>query len=303
MKKLDRILVGHDLRVSGNVATRSATGLAKRCGAHLRLVHVVEPYHLYQRLSHPLTTVYRTEDLVQVAGEQLRVRATSEEEHLPHVEYEVRVGKPFVELILAGRAWCADLLVVGGTGGGEGRFLGSTSELVLRKAPVPVLVLKQPLASGAKTILVPIDFSECSKKAAEEAHALVQHFGGRLCFFHVLKSSSAYMAGYGAVGMEFTPPVPLITPASLEGEWEHFLSELPWLSHLAWDRETKEGCSPASLIAEAADRRGADLIVMGTHGRTGLPYILLGSVAEGVVRSASCPVLTIRPDAFQFELP
>lgn len=301
MKKLDRILVGHDLNVGGDVATRSATGLAKRCGAHLRLVHVVEPYHLYQRLSHPFTTVYRTEDLVQVAGEQLRVRATNEEDRLPHVEYEVRVGKPFVELILAGRAWLADLLIVGGTAHGEGHLLGSTSELVLRKAMVPVLVLKQPLAPGPMTVLVPTDFSACAKKAAEEAHALVQYFGGRLFFFHALRSSVAYAAGYGAAA-DFASSVPLITPAALEGEWEHFLSELPWLSHIAWDRATKDG-HPVSLIAEEADRQGADLIVMGTHGRTGLPHMLLGSVAEGVVRSASCPVLTIRPDAFQFELP
>jgi len=47
----------------------------------------------------------------------------------------------------------------------------------------------------------------------------------------------------------------------------------------------------------------ADIIVIGTHGRSGLPHVLLGSVAEKVVRTASCPVLTIRPEAFQFEMP
>jgi nucleotide-binding universal stress UspA family protein len=47
----------------------------------------------------------------------------------------------------------------------------------------------------------------------------------------------------------------------------------------------------------------ADMIVIGTHGRSGLPHALLGSVAEKVVRTASCPVLTIRPEAFQFEMP
>jgi nucleotide-binding universal stress UspA family protein len=262
----------------------------------------VEPYHLYQRLSHPFTTVYRTEDLVQVAGEQLQARVTSEEERLPHVEYEVRVGKPFVELILAGRAWLADLLVVGGTARGEGWFLSGASELVLRKAQVPVLVLKQPLAPGPKRVLAPTDFSACAKKAAEEAHVLVQHFSGRLSFFHALKSATAYAASYGLAGTDFTPPAPLLTPVDLEAEWEHFLSDLPWLAHIEWDTTTKEG-PPVALIAEEADRQGADLIVMGTHGRTGAPHMLLGSVAEGVVRSVSCPVLTIRPDAFQFELP
>lgn len=301
MKKLDRILFGHGLDAGSDMAMQTAVSLAKHCGAQLRLVHVVEPYHLYQRLSHPFTTVYPTEELVQVAGEQLRKRATYEEHRVPHVEYEVRIGKPFVELILAGRVWSADLLVVGGSAHGVGRFLGSTSERVLRKALVPVLVLKEPLAPGAKTVLVPTDFSECSVKAAEEAHALVQHFGGRISFFHALKGSSVYATTYGLSG-EYAAPVPLITPDALAGEWEYFLSQLPWLSEITWDSETKEG-PPVSLIAEAADHQGADLIVMGTHGRTGVPHMLLGSVAEGVVRSVSCPVLTIRPDAFQFELP
>ncbi len=301
MKKLDRILVGHGLDAGGEIATQSAVSLAKHCGAQVRLVHVVEPYHVYQRLSHPFTTVYRTEDLVQVAGEQLQKRAANAEKGLPHVEYEVRVGKPFIELILEGRGWGADLLVVGGSAHGEGRFLGSTSERVLRKSLVPVLVMKEPLAAGAKTVLVPTDFSDCAKKAAEEAYALVHHFGGRIFFFHALKTALAYGAGYGFAG-EFASPVPLFAPAALAGEWEHFLAQLPWLSQIAWDHTTKDG-SPVSLIAEEADRQGTDLIVMGTHGRTGVPHMLLGSVAEGVVRSASCPVLTIRPDAFQFELP
>lgn len=58
-----------------------------------------------------------------------------------------------------------------------------------------------------------------------------------------------------------------------------------------------------SQIAEAADEIGADLVVIGTHGRGGLAHMLLGSAAEQVLRSTSCPVLTVRPNAFRFELP
>ena len=69
----------------------------------------------------------------------------------------------------------------------------------------------------------------------------------------------------------------------LEAEWERFLSSLPWRAHMAWDKTTKEG-SPASLIAEKADRQGAALIVRGSRGCIEIPHRLLGSVAEGVAR-------------------
>jgi nucleotide-binding universal stress UspA family protein len=300
MNKLEWILVGHDLKEGGNSAARSAAEFAKRCGAQVRLVHVVEPYQFYQLLSHPLTPPYATEDLVQQAGERLQILATTGEYGLVRVEYEVRTGKPFIELILARRAWQADLVVVG-SGQGQERFLGSTSERVLRKAMVPVLVAKRPLQSEPKTVLVPIDYSACAKKAAEEALAVVRHFGGRIVFLHVIDIPPAYTVGY-APEVGSIPPVPLITPAELAAEWDHFLSALSALDTVSWEKHTREG-HPASVIAEEAERHRADLIVMGTHGRTGLTHMLLGSVAEGVVRTTACPVLTIRPDAFQFQLP
>jgi nucleotide-binding universal stress UspA family protein len=74
------------------------------------------------------------------------------------------------------------------------------------------------------------------------------------------------------------------------------------LDGVLWEKQTREGRA-AQGIADAAIDVGADLIVIGTHGRTGIAHMLLGSVAEQVVRTAPCSVLTIRPDAFRFELP
>jgi nucleotide-binding universal stress UspA family protein len=74
------------------------------------------------------------------------------------------------------------------------------------------------------------------------------------------------------------------------------------LKKIAWENRTEEG-RPADQILERAETIKADMIIMGTHGRSGLAHMLLGSVTEEVARAASCPVLTIRPEAFQFELP
>jgi nucleotide-binding universal stress UspA family protein len=96
-------------------------------------------------------------------------------------------------------------------------------------------------------------------------------------------------------------PIPPPSPEELEPEWEAFLSGLS-LEKVDWEKCAEEG-QTANAILRKAKQMQADMIVIGTHGRSGLPHMLLGSVAEKVLRTASCPVLTIRPEAFQFELP
>jgi nucleotide-binding universal stress UspA family protein len=299
MPQLKRIIVGHDLRAGGEKALRSAAVLAKRSGAALRLVHVIEPQHSYQRVSHPLTLPYTIEEIAQKTGEKLQMLAASPELAHLQVEYEVRTGKPFVELIVARRAWQADLIMVGSASQGA-HFLGSTSERVVRKAMVPVMVAKRGLNPGAKTFLVPTDFSDCARKAAEEALVLGESFHGRIIFFHVVDLYPLYTVAYAD---EFGVSVPLLPPAPevIEREWQDFLSGLP-VEKVDWQKYTEEG-EAATTILQQADQKHADLIVMGTHGRTGLEYMLLGSVAEKIVRRAHCPVLTIRPQAFQFAMP
>ena len=102
--------------------------------------------------------------------------------------------------------------------------------------------------------------------------------------------------------MSALPPIPLISPEEIEPEWQAFLADLPALANVNYERGTVEG-HVVSVIGQTAEKRNADLIIMGTHGRTGLGHMLMGSVAEGVVRQSSCSVLTIRPDAMQFSLP
>ena len=300
MKQLKRIIVGHAPGAAGASALGSAVALAKRCGAALRLVHVVEPLDAYQRMSHPLTSPYTLEEIVKKTRARLKALVAGPELAGLQVQYEVRSGKPFVELIIAGRAWLADLIVVGAASETGGPFLGSTSERIVRKAQIPVMVAKKPLSSEAKIFLVPTDFSSCARNAAEEALMLAKSFSARVVFFHVfdlyLSHTIAYAHEFGV-----SVPIPPPSPQEIEPEWEAFLSGLP-LEKVDWEKSTGEG-QAATAIVRQAENVQADMIVIGTHGRSGLPHMLLGSVAEKVVRTASCSVLTIRPEAFQFELP
>ena len=300
MRRLKRIIVGHDLDVGGEVALGSATALANRFAAAIRLVHVVEPLDAYQRISHPLTSPYTLDEIAQKTGVRLQALSASPNLARLQVDYEVRIGKPFVELITAGKSWPADLIVVGGSSRTEEPFLGSTSERIVRKALIPVMVAKKLLSSEAKTFLVATDFSACARKAAEEALVLAKSFSAHVIFLHALDLSPSYTVAYAhelGVSVPISPPL----PEEIEPEWETFLAGLP-LDKVDWEKSTDEG-QAATTIVHQAELIQADLIVIGTHGRSGLPHMLLGSVAEKVVRRASCPVLTIRPEAFQFEMP
>ena len=299
MKKLNRIVVGHDLRPGGTIPLQSAAAIARRCAAAVRVVHVVEPLESYQRLSHPFTSPYPLEEIVEKAGARLKTVVAGAELAGVEAEYEVRRGKPFVELIVAQRAWLADLIVVGGPSEPEESFSASTSERLMRKADVPVMIAKSRLGAEAKTFLVASDFSAGARRAAEEALMLAESFRARVIFVHALDRPSYAISYVHELGVSL--PVPQPTPEQIEPEWEAFLSDLP-LGNITWEKSTEEGPAPTTILRYAQHIK-ADMIVMGTHGRSGLPHMLLGSVAEKVARAASCPVLTIRPEAFQFQMP
>lgn len=300
MRQLTKIIVGHDMGAGGEVALQSAAALAERSGATPRLVHVVEPLDAYQRISHPLTSPFTLEEIAQKTGARLQALTSRPELAGLRAEYEVRRGKPFVELILAARAWSADLIVVGGASRTEAPSLGGTSERILRKAFIPVLVAKGRLSPEAKTFLVPTDFSSFAKKAAASALMLAKSFSARVIFFHALNLGASYTVAYAhelGISVPMAPPA----PEQIEPDWEDFLSGLP-LDNVRWEKFAEPG-QAAPAVVEYAKRIAADMIVMGTHGRSGLPHMLLGSVAEKVVRAALCPVLTIRPEELQFAMP
>ena len=151
-----------------------------------------------------------------------------------------------------------------------------------------------------KKILLPTDFSEYSEAARDFACSLVEKFGAELHLLHVLQDLVAMAP---EPGMAFPPPGDYMQ--ELEASARQALEKRPGES-LSGDhtvvREVRHG-SPFLEIIRYAKDNDIDLIVMGTHGRSGLAHVLLGSVAEKVVRKSPCPVLTVRPEAHKFEMP
>ena len=146
-------------------------------------------------------------------------------------------------------------------------------------------------------ILCPVDFSDCSEKAVTYAVALAERFAAQLHLLHVLDmriySHLEPLAGSGW------------SVHDIEGDVVDDLEELVRPEDrgaIDVDTVVRKGNPFVEIVTFAKDE-GIDLIVIGTHGRTGLKHMLIGSVAERVVRRAPCPVLTIRPDERDFVTP
>lgn len=141
-----------------------------------------------------------------------------------------------------------------------------------------------------KRILVPMDFSSDSLHALACAAELASSFGAELRLLHVVEPiyvAEPYLGISPNVG-RFLDEQRRIGKEQLE----RIAADLKKQGHRV--RTAVEYGSPAPVIVDTAKSGGASLIVMGTHGRTGLAHMLIGSVAEKVVRRASCPVLTVR---------
>jgi nucleotide-binding universal stress UspA family protein len=150
------------------------------------------------------------------------------------------------------------------------------------------------MALAWKKVLCPIDFSEPARAAMKVAVEVCQQFGAELVLFH-----SYELPGYTLPeGSVVASPKMLQDLADqAEGhlaEWRR-MAEGMGATRVATEKGVGE---PAYEIIELARQGGFDLVVVGTHGRTGLRHAILGSVAERVVRRAACPVLTIHPEGW-----
>lgn len=135
-----------------------------------------------------------------------------------------------------------------------------------------------------QTVLHPTDFSDRSRNAFELACALTRDYGARLIVLHAVAPLPP-LAHAEAV----PPPDPVAQRREAEEQIGRL--EVPHADVRA-ERRLEDG-EPAEVVLRVAREVGASLIVLGTHGRTGLGRLLMGSVAEQVVRAAGCPVLTV----------
>ena len=142
--------------------------------------------------------------------------------------------------------------------------------------------------SRFKKILVPVDFSEHSAAAVEAAIDLARAFGSKLHLLHCYQIQPGGLSPYGVAipSSYFTKIRDAASQQLSDWQEKHVPADVPVDASMASD-------VPSELIVKTAKEIGADLVVMGTRGLSGLKHVLLGSVAERTVRLAPCPVMTV----------
>jgi nucleotide-binding universal stress UspA family protein len=151
-----------------------------------------------------------------------------------------------------------------------------------------------------RRILVPTDFSKYSQAALTYATSFAEKFGAELHLLHVVQDLALFIPDAITVTPPITPPVEQLT-AAVRGALDRVIQENQ-LQRLSVHPQVREGTPFHEIIRFARDQN-IDLIVMGTHGHSGLAHVLLGSVTEKVVRKAPCPVLTVRHPEHEFVHP
>jgi nucleotide-binding universal stress UspA family protein len=290
--EIKTILVPLDFSPASIEALSYAIPLAKKFGAAVHLVHVSDK----QKASE----VFRTDELTTETVEWiefLRDRLSLiHQKHLPPSwprNDHVRAGQPYEQICDLAREIRADLIVIGtrGQAGLQRILLGSTAERVVRFGSCPVLVVRrhertQPKEFTVRTILVPVDFSECSMFGAMYAAFFAKTFNAKILLLHVF--AGVMPAATGKVSKGKNDAIDLEN-ARLDME---AFAQLDFLRKVKHATGIRAGY-PVDEICREAVKSEIDLVAIATHGRSGFNRTFLGSVAEHVIRYAECPVLVV----------
>ncbi len=300
MLEIRRILYPTDFSETSREALSHALFLAEQAEAELHLLHAIvlhgddphSPSHHFPSGEEIFRKLY------EIAGSDLAALTEGHGDR-PIVIREVqRRGLSAADVIVEYTDEEEIDLVVMGTHGRRGPrrlLLGSVAEEVVRRAPCPVLTLRdrdgERDVEALEHLLVPVDFSDHSESLVRSARELAAVYGAKIDLLHVIQEH-AYPYFYGPIpspaGGDRLGELQERAGTALDDLWERIdAPEVERAKHVVSGH-------PADEIAHFAEEKGSDLIVISTHGLTGLERILVGSTAEQVVRAALCPVFTIK---------
>lgn len=288
-----RILVAVDSSEASFSALREARTLATASAAELVILHVAPGF-----AQNTVVSADYAETLPRLAEYQQENRSEIERQVAEVLQGPAPVsfvaGDPAATIVAQAKALSANLIVVGAHQRSrlERLLLGSVAEAVLRSAACPVLVSRESPRTGR--VLVATDVSEASMAALALAVVEARQRKARLTVVHVMDSREDTLSAgaSGLIGMS-----PALPPPELQADVRDALTKT--LTG-ALERFGGEGDvllldgKPAAAIVEAAETGNAELLVVGTQGRSGLSRLALGSVAEAVARNSPCSVLVAR---------
>ena len=297
--RVQRILCPVDFSSTTESGLAPATSLATEYGAELILLHVLNfPFAQIEALPPGFDTESYYEAMTVEANAQMAGLIDADAADFMQASTRVERGVPYAEIVRVCQDDAIDLLVMPTHARhGLGRLLmGSTTEQVVRRVGCPVLTVHPGDAPAFRpeTILCATDFSGPADSALRMACDMAQRYEARLVLMHVV---TLWEYDPGNPSWRF-PPLPEEYHSSIVEGPQHQLEERrEQISSTSIEVETllvRGFDAAAEVVRVASEDVNADLVVMGTHGHTGLAHLLLGSVAGSVVRTFPGPVLTVR---------
>ena len=296
LSRLATVLVPTDFSAESFKALRYGAALARKFGAKLHVVHVSEIDFAAPGPALPgRDPLLSDTEIARALKQQFETAPGGAIAAIFHG----RTGRAFDQICRFAREIEADLIVMSthGRTGLKRIFLGSNAERVVQHSSLPVLVVRQSeqefIADGQslqiQKILVPTDFSTSSMEALDYAVAFGRDFGARLVLLHSVSIPEFISADPD--GPHHLGPTIEETRVAAEGQMREFVQGIDF-DQVPFETQITMG-RPTEMICGYAEKKEIDLIITSTHGRTGFMHVLIGSVAEHLVRYAHSPVLVV----------
>ena len=303
MQRFKNILLVHEQRPRGRRASSRAVDLASRNKARLKLVKVADPV--------PSVSVKYQDpdgglDLQALVARELDTKLALTAEELSggglNVTSKVLFGNAFLEIMREVHHGQHDLvmLTTEGNGGLKEHLFGSLSRHLLRKCPCPVWVVRPARRKKSIRVLAAVNPTETHPSARnldqavlEMASSLARMYGGQLDVVHVWQQAPRSGRVHSGVVAKWNAELRLAAEQKVTGLLEPFdFSDLEPQIHLP-------GGPKGLRIAEVADERKVDVVVMGTLSRSGLQGMFMGNTAESVLQHIDASILAVKPEGFE----
>jgi len=276
------ILIATDLSARSDRALERAIQLAEFHDASLTIVHVVD-----EGLPASIADAQEKTARQAILRHAQSLKSVGE----PSMSVEVVFGRPHVDILETADQISADLIVLGLHREHllKDMFRGTTAERVIRAGNTPVLLVKDRVNSPYQRVMVGVDFSVYSRRAVEFATSFAP--AGYLHLVHAYDVPFEDIVRATKPQSEVSKQLQLETQQMIEEEMRIFLSTIR-MKPSSLERIMEQGM-PREVIHQQVEKLQPNLLVVGTHGRTGVSHAFLGSIAEDLLRDPPCDVLAV----------
>jgi len=300
MYTLDTILVAVDFSTGSRAALQQGARIARLQGARLHVLHVVDSASV-AALASSREASYESQSQTATEGAHTALNTwLAQSEVHSNVEITIAIGTPLHEILAHVSSLKADLLVAGIAGIGQAAAgAGSVSGKLARKSPSRVLLVRSNHPHAFKRVVACLDFSDTAREVMASARRIAIKDSASVDFLHVWQEPWVVAAPRTAFAGTVYPSVVLTTAerlahiANLRRELHEFVSDAG--QGIQATEVLQESTSCCNGIVTHAEEVKADLIIVGSKGRTNLRYVLLGSTAERLLTRLPCSLLVVKP--------